>query len=266
MKWLAFLVCLSSQLFADDPYHTLLQQYPKAMGRSGSWKSGEIEVITSPAEIKNIEEQVYNRLVRKGFSEEEAKKSSRIGIIAEDQYWIWVRDAVIFPGGFLGTYNRIFWKCGLTGPNGVIIFPLLPNKKVVVNVNFRHATRSWEVEIPRGLKNDNETLEQTAARKLQSETGYVANQFILLGHLAADSGVLANTIPVFLGHLNEKKQRNPDKTEAIAKSLALSLEELSEAFIKGYLIVDIQGVKTKAYCRDPFLTYALMQATWQKQL
>ena len=40
------------------------------------------------------------------------------------------------------------------------------NKKVILNVNYRHATRSWELELPRGVREENETVEMTAKREL----------------------------------------------------------------------------------------------------
>lgn len=64
-----------------------------------------------------------DRLLKKGYSEEEAKEYSRIGVVQEDQYWIWLRDAVYFPKG-VGTNDRLLWKSQLKGISGVAILPV----------------------------------------------------------------------------------------------------------------------------------------------
>lgn len=265
LRIFAFLI-LTFSLFGDDRYQSLLEQYPNTFGPKGSWKEQEIEVVTSPAEIQRIEKQNQRRLIRKGFSAKEAKENSRIGVICEDQYWIWLRDAVIFPGGVPGTYDRILWKNALGGPSGVAILPVLPDKKIVVNINFRHATRSWEMEIPRGARNASETIEQAALRELREESGYIASKFIFLGEMAPDSGMITSQVPVYFGLVREKKASQQDDSEAIIENIALTLEEIKRNYIRGYIILDIQGEKTKVYCRDPFLSFALMQATWRNLL
>lgn len=255
---------ISSAVFADIDYDKILRQFTETLGRNGSWKQGEIEIATSPEEIRLIEKQSCQRLIRMGHSKANAEKFSRVGIIAEDNYLLWVRDAVTFPGGIPGTYDRIIWKCGLKGPCGVVILPVLPNNRIIVNINFRHATRSWEMELPRGGCREKETIHESAARELKEETGCVAKEFILLGNFTPDTGLISASIPVFFGKVSERKERHQDHSEAIAVNIDLSLDEIKEAFVKGYIIIDIKGVKTKVLCRDGYFSYALLQALWQK--
>lgn len=56
------------------------------------------------AQIQKVQE---GRLLKKGFSEADAAEFSRIGVIREDQYLIWLQDAVYFPKGIPGTYDRV---------------------------------------------------------------------------------------------------------------------------------------------------------------
>jgi len=264
MKYFVFLISALSPFCVEAQYQTLIEQFPEAFGRFGSWKQGEIEIATSPAEIKKIEDHTCHKLIRKGFSIEEAKQYSRVGIVAEDQYWIWIRDAVIFPGGIKGTYNRIIRKTGLLGHHGAVVFPVLENNNIVLNVNFRHATRTWELELPRGNREQNETVLQTASRELKEETGYVTNELVLLGKVSPETGMLSGVIPVYFGRIKDKKSRHQDESEAIEINVEMSLEEVQEAFVKGYIVIDIKGRKTKVFCRDPFLSYALLQAMLRK--
>ncbi len=74
-----------------------------------------------------------------------------VGVVREDQYWIWLRDAVYFPKGVPVTYDRLIWKSELKSNSpGVAVLPILPSGHVVLNLNYRHATKSWELELPRG--------------------------------------------------------------------------------------------------------------------
>ena len=266
MKWIAFLLFISSAAFGNQEYLDLLKQFPDGLGRNGCWKHGEIEIATSPSEIKRIEKHSMQKLIRMGFSHAEANQYSRVGIIGQDHYWIWVRDAVTFPGGIPGTYDRIVRKAGLSGPSSVVILPILPNKKVIVNINFRHATRAWELELPRGKREKKETPEHAALRELKEETGCISDQLIFLGDLSPHSGVVAGTVPVYYSQVKGKTARHQDESEAIASNIELTLDELKEAFTKGYTIIEIKGTKTKVYCRDPFLSFALLQAIWNKLL
>ncbi len=255
---------ISSAVFADSNYLSLLEKCTEALGRNGSWKQGEIEIATTPAEIQRIEKHSKQKLIRMGYSPQEAEKYSRVGVIGEDNYWIWVRDAVTFPGGIPGTYDRIIRKTGLTGPSGVVILPVLNNKTIIVNINFRHATRSWELELPRGRREKKETAEQAALRELKEETGCISSKLIYLGQLSPHSGIVSGTVPVYYSQVKEIKHRHQDESEAIEKNVEMTFDELREAFVKGYAIIEIKGIKTKIYCRDPFLSFAMLQAMWQK--
>ncbi len=250
----------------DTEYPKLLQEFSEAMGRNGCWRQGEIEIATSPQDIQRIQKQCCQRLVRKGYSKSSAEKYTQIGVISEDPYWIWVRDAVTFPGGIPGTYDRIVWRTGLTGTPRVAIFPVLPNNKIVVNINFRHATRSWEMELPRGTPLQKESAEEAARRELKEETGCIAKKLILLGNVAPETGLVSGIVPVYFGKVSSRKARHQDESEAIIMNKELTLDEIKCAFNKGYIITPINGIETKVYCRDPFFSFALLQATWKSLL
>jgi ADP-ribose pyrophosphatase len=136
-----------------------------------------------------------SRLLKKGFSPADAAEFSRIGVVNEDQYWIWLRDAVYFPKGVPGTYNRLLWKSELEGKcSGVAVLPVLPSGQVILILNFRHATRSWELELPRGGIKPGETQEEAALRELKEETGFIAFSTAFLGEIAVDTGTLSSII------------------------------------------------------------------------
>lgn len=243
-----------------NQYLQLFKDHPETFGPLGKWRSGEIEITVNPEQIKKIEHQMRLRLISKGVQEIDAEKWSTVGMIAEDNYWMWLRDAVIFPSGVYGTYNRLMWKGGMGGVPGIAILPLLSTKKIVVNVNYRHATRSWEIELPRGQKKTGESPENAAARELKEETGYQVLKLTQLGTMAPDTGTQMSLVPVFCGEVSHSGENSKEYSEAILQNPAFSKDELKQGFVRGYIEFPIHGEIVKVNCRDPFLTFALLQA------
>lgn len=236
--------------------------YLKQLGLpNGSYAQGEIEIITDPEEITKVEQIQKNRLLKKGFSEESAHQFSRVGIVSEDQYLILLRDAVYFPNGIPGTYDRLIWKSELTTKfPGVAVLPILPSGQIVLNLNYRHATRSWELELPRGGILPNETIEETALRELKEETGLSVSSLSFLGNMAPDTGILSSIIPVFTGTVSQVQNADIEYSEAIAGIIAFTKEEIKTGLIQGFLEVSVLGKIQKVPLRDPFLTFALLQS------
>jgi ADP-ribose pyrophosphatase len=261
MKWALFLgFFFLHHLFASgqDRYFSYMEKLSQP---NGNFRDGEIEIVVSPEEIAQVQKVQETRLLKKGFSAEEAAEFSRVGVVNEDQYWIWLRDAVYFPKGIPGTYDRLIWKSELRKKHpGVAILPVLPSHEVVLVLHFRHATRSWELELPRGGLEAKETEEEAALRELKEETGFCASSVTLLGEMAIDTGVLSSVIPVFLAKVAGEEFSKLEYSEAIAKSVRLSKEELYEGLAQGFLEVSLNGEKKRAFLRDPFLTFGLIQA------
>ncbi len=256
---LALLFSVSLLGAPSEKYFDLLASTPKSHGIIGSHEKGEIEILLSSISINEVETIAMERLLNKGISPEYAWEWSRVGIVAEDQYLFWIRDGVIFPSGEKGTYDRILWKSALEASPGVAVFPYLSDRKVVLILNYRHATRSWELELPRGLLKEGETIRTAAARELQEETGYHVDDSLLLGTMAIDSGILATAIPVLACRAVDPSDSEHDFSEAIALNIILNINELETALLKGFLDVSLPERMLRANVRDPFLTYALLQ-------
>ena len=224
-------------------YLEYLKQYPLTLGPNASYKKGEIEIIRDEKQMAEIQ----NRTKR------------MVGVVAEDNYWIWINDAVCFPNGTKGVYGRVIWRRSLEGIGGVAIMPLLPNGKIALNRNFRHATRSWEYELPRGCLLYNEAPEQAALREMKEETGLIASKIEFLGHINPDSGMTNTIVPIYLAQVLKKDISTPEDSEAIASIDAFTIAELKQGFFDGYLITEISGKSVKINLRDPFLSFALLQ-------
>lgn len=196
-------------------------------------------------------------------ADESAANSSRIGVVCEDPFWLWIRDAVISPQGYRHRYNRIVWKCDLDRIGGAAALPIICEngmKKVCFQLAFRHATDSWELEMPRGGSKAGETSEDTARREIREETGYETDLLVYLGSITPDSGLTASVVPIFTGEVTAEKETKQDKTEAIKGKYTFTLAEVMEGLKRGYMEIEINNSMTQVPLRDPFLAYALLMA------
>ncbi len=225
-------------------YLELLNRYPQTLGPFGQFQDKEIEIIRDPKKIAEIEIEM----------------GRKVGIIAQDRYWIWINDAVKFPSGKNGIYGRLLWVKSLTGSPGVAVMALLPDKRIVLNCNYRHATRSWELELPRGTVEPNESLEQAAKREVKEETGMVVDALHLLGEMTPDTGLTNTIVPIYMAKVTAQQKSSPEESEAIASILALSQTEIEKGFLEGFMTLEIAGKKQKVHVRDPFLAFALFTA------
>lgn len=225
-------------------YLELIKENPHLIGPLGDASRGEIEIILNEDSMKSIEKNL----------------GRDIGIVAQDKYWTWINDACKFPSGHEGIYGRMLWTQGLTAPgsSAVAILPVLSDGRVVINCNFRHATRSWELELPRGGVESNESPEEAARREALEETGMIIDDLSLLGSMPPDSGVAGTIVNVFMAHVKGKQEQKQEQSEAIEEILSLSIEEIKQAFKQGFYECTIRGQKHSVLCRDPFLAYALL--------
>lgn len=230
------------------------------VGSCANFKKGMIEIVSDLEQIWNIELLKRDNLLKKGFYAKEAADYSKIGIICQDEYWIWIREGVVFPNGSKGTYNRIIEKHCLDSFGKVAILPVLSDGKIVLNLNYRHATRSWELEIPRGHKKPRESLQEAVFRELNDEMGVQISSHEFLGNMAPDFGILATIVPVYFGKIASIGKARREFSEAILRTVSLTKKEIKEGLKKGYVELEIDKEKQKIPLRDAFLTFALLQA------
>lgn len=251
MKILIIIFACSALLGSEQSrkdYLELIQNHPHLIVPQGDASKGEIEILIDPVKMEQIEE----------------KSKRDVGIVWRDKYWLWINDAVRFPSGHEGIYARIVWAKALTGSVGVAVMPILPDGRIVLNCNYRHATRSWEIELPRGGINPHETIQEAAKREAREETGMVVDALVLLGEMPPDTGLTSTIVPIFQARVIAKQQSEQEETEAIEEILALTRTETETAFQRGYLDCQIRGETKRVFVRDPFLAFALLKSAKER--
>ena len=190
----------------DSSMSKYTTELPEAPGYQGDVSRGEIEIV-APSEYKG---------------------ALRTGVVFQDKYITVVRDPVRFPGGKIGTYLRIIENSAVPGVAGVVIIPVIAGKTALIN-NFRHATRSWELELPRGMQENSSTPEEAARKELLEELGYKSAKMELVGEVYANTGLLASKVIIFRATIDGEATpvAEPEPGEASKGVRYLSAEQLS---------------------------------------
>lgn len=196
-----------------------------------------ITILLDPAEIHEVEADAMTRLRAKGLPEE----WGRVGIAYRDQYMTLLRDAVQFPDGSRGTYIRfVDWG---EGAAGVIVLPIYRGH-VVLERHFRHATRTWHLELPRGFGTAGLSQEENARRELEEEIGAVVTRLESLGMVYPDSGASTENDALFYAEI--ESYTGPDAHEAIDELELVTIEEFERRLRDGEIT---DGFTLIAYAR-----------------
>ena len=260
-----FVFLFGLQLIAGPRYRDSVDSYLKFLKENESAigpLEGEVEILTDPRLIHQAQENQKKKSLQAGLSEDQAEKSTQLGIVTQDAYWVVVRDPVRFPSGFVATYDRLFHQNHFKAKKtGSIILPVNEEGKIALILTYRHPARSWEVELPKGSAEAGEGYQQAAARELKEETGLIARQLVDLGEVSF--AVVGPSRPhVFYAQVQTKQQVNPqrDISEAIRKVIWLTEQECMTAFRKNRIEIEDGKEKISAPFRDPLLGHALLLA------
>lgn len=123
---------------------------------------------------------------------------AEVGVVFEDQYVMVLRDAVDWGSGLLGTYIRLLPKTG-SNRAGVVVLALVDGAVVLVE-HFRHATRQWMVELPRGFGEPGADAFADARRELEEEVEATIDHVEVLGLAHVDGGLLGSHVSVVVAH------------------------------------------------------------------
>lgn len=187
-------------------------------------RAGGIEILTRVEDIQAAREAARAMRASEGLDVDDL----RTGVLARDPYMTVLRDAVRFPDGTLGLYNRIVELCC------VAVLPLLGSRLVLVKI-FRHGLRDWSLEFPRGGCDPNETPEEAARRELYEEIEANVLELIPLGTFSPGGSSLSIRAELFAARVEGIGR--PDRGDGISEIRVFDTTEVEEQ-IRSSRIID----------------------------
>ena len=151
---------------------------------------------------------------------------AKTGIVIEDKLHYFVRDAVRYPSGEVGTAMRIIGCTMHDGPSGVVAL-CSRNGNIFLRETFRHATRRWELETPRGQRETGMSAEDAARKEISEELGFRVEHIEQIGEVSGDTAILASTLSVFWAELAPGEPHDhPEDKEAFGRIVEIFPPEL----------------------------------------
>ncbi|MCL4275854.1 MAG: NUDIX hydrolase [Anaerolineales bacterium] len=180
-----------------------------------------LNIIIDQKIITEWEEKKEAELKQKGLPLEWAK----IGIVLDDPYNIIVRDLVQFPDGDMRGYGRSIATATLKGGRGVVVLPEYQGKIMLLH-QYRHPTRQWHYEVPRGYGEPNTPAGVNARKEIEEETGGQIEELVSLGEFYNNTGWEAASVALFYAKLASVGEANVN--EGIEAYVWLTVKELEE--------------------------------------
>jgi ADP-ribose pyrophosphatase len=144
------------------------------------------------------------------------------------------RDRVLEPSGV--TAIREF----VEHPGSVVVLPVLPDGRIVLIRQYRHAAGQYLWELVAGHKEPDENFLRGAHRELQEETGYTARTIRKLLEVFPSPGLLGEKMVIFLAEGLTKGKARPEDDEKITQRI-LTLAQ-ARAWIRSGTIRDSKTV------------------------
>jgi ADP-ribose pyrophosphatase len=138
------------------------------------------------------------------------------------------RDEVVEPSGMRVTREVV------THPGSVVILPVLPDGRILMVRQYRHATRQFLWELVAGRIEQGEDPRKAAARELVEETGYRAKKLKVFLDVFPTPGFLEERMYILLAERLTPGQAQPEADENITWK-AFRGKELQEMIRRGKL-------------------------------
>ena len=173
----------------------------------------------------------------------ELARCNEIGIVLSDPYFIILRDLVRFPDGQMRGYTRLISQASLRGGKAVVVLPVY-QQQILLLYQFRHPTRSWHYEVPRGYGEPGMSIQDNAKKEIIEEISGTIGKLIELGEFYNNTGFEANSVSLLFAELSSVGK--PEINEGIKSIVRLSVSEF-EHWIENGTITD--GFTIAAYTK-----------------
>lgn len=138
------------------------------------------------------------------------------------------RDEVIEPSGVRTTREVI------THPGSVVVLPVLPDGRILLIRQYRHATRQYLWELVAGRMDPGESVREAAEREMIEETGYRAKRFRVFLDVFPTPGFLEERMYILVADGLTPGEAEPEEDEKIV-SKAFTQAEIDKMLKRGTL-------------------------------
>lgn len=144
------------------------------------------------------------------------------------------REEVALPRGKYAVLETI------RHPGAAAVLPFLPDGRVVLIRQYRHAAGGYIVEVPAGKLDGGEPPERCAAREIEEETGWRAGELIPLGSILTTPGFTDEVIWLYEAHALARGAQALESDEVL-EPLEVSFDR-AVAMVRGGEINDAKSV------------------------
>lgn len=149
------------------------------------------------------------------------------------------RDEVVEPSG-IRTVREV-----ITHPGSVVVLPILPDKRILLIRQYRHATRQYLWELVAGRIDEGEKPREAALREMIEETGYRAKKVRVFLDVFPTPGFLEERMYILLAEGLTAGEATPEEDERI-EAKAFTKKEV-EKMIEGNEIRDAKTIAGVLY-------------------
>lgn len=184
-----------------------------------------------PCLFLNTSDHAAIRIItdRSAIADFEEAHNTKIGVLYQDSYVLFIKDLVEHPNGKIGTYIRIV---PAAKESGVVLLPIDADKFILIK-HFRHSTRRAHFEFPRGFGDDDLSVKENAAKELFEETGYTIRSLEFIGNVYPDTGLLSMQASVYAAYVDPQVKQAADGEEAICSIETVAPDRLRKMIQDG---------------------------------
>lgn len=218
-------------------YNSMIKEKPSLFNNKGAL----FQILLDEEDIHSWQSGKRRKLAEKNKPENWAE----IGIVFDDPFVVIFRDLVEFADGSRNGYIRLYNRAYLEGgAAGVAMLPEM-NGKLLLMHQFRHATRSWHWEVPRGFGEPGVQAEDQARAEIEEEISGEIAELTNLGLYFNNTGLEGNPIYLFLAKMSSVGE--PKLKLGVDKFIWVSVTELEQMIADGKITDGFTiGAYTKA--------------------
>jgi ADP-ribose pyrophosphatase len=144
------------------------------------------------------------------------------------------RERIAEPSGMVTTREIV------AHPGSVVVLPVLPDGRIVLIRQYRHAAGQYLWELVAGHKEPGESVATGVHRELLEETGYTARRIRELLRFYPSPGLLGERMDLFLAEGLTKGKAQPEDDERITQRVVTLREAMR--WIRTGKIVDSKTI------------------------